>query len=667
MHLSLKRSLQLLVAIASVGLIFTLSLFIHYSSSSSATISRLINVEGEASFLLHEMWAQGLQTEQALRNIIFNPKDDKAKKNYIDADQAFVQANALALEKSPTSRAALTDIQTKWGTIQTLKRNVQDLAESGKAEEAVAALNTKETPLWREVKASLLDLIAAHKKQFKDAFQVHKEQEERIRTFIIAGTTGFFLLLLVYIQFLTRRIEKPIRVMTDFAQAIATGNFNVQLEGRFAPEFEELKQDLRLMTDELKSSLGFSRSVMKGFVHPFLTVDTEAHITFANQAALDMLDIPGPPEAFVGKTTGEFFYGDAAHETRIEKLMRTNQWSDADDTVLTSRKGRKVQVRATRSHLEDLEGKRIGGICIYLDLTAIKESEQLACTQAGHLRTAAAETGEIAAGLFDSAERLSVQVEQVAKGAKGQRAQTAEAATAMARMNDSVAQVGQSAEMAAAEAAKTEEKALSGAKVVEKSVAVIRRVAEASDELGTNMAKLQEQSESIGRVLVVISDIADQTNLLALNAAIEAARAGEAGRGFAVVADEVRKLAEKTMQATKEVDEKIKAIQDSAKGSMTRMSESMEIIQEATRLAGESGSALSEIVDLARRSADCSKEIVTVSRDQSRTADVITRLSEEVRRIADDTDAGMSHAAEAVEQLTRVAGSLKGLVDRLKC
>ena len=100
---------------------------------------------------------------------------------------------------------------------------------------------------------------------------------------------------------------------------------------------------------------------------------------------------------------------------------------------------------------------------------------------------------------------------------------------------------------------------------------------------------------------------------------------------------------------------------------MTRMSESMEIIQEATRLAGESGSALSEIVDLARRSADCSKEIVTVSRDQSRTADVITRLSEEVRRIADDTDAGMSHAAEAVEQLTRVAGSLKGLVDRLKC
>ena len=163
----------------------------------------------------------------------------------------------------------------------------------------------------------------------------------------------------------------------------------------------------------------------------------------------------------------------------------------------------------------------------------------------------------------------------------------------------------------------------------------------------------------------MISDIADQTNLLALNAAIEAARAGDAGRGFAVVADEVRKLAEKTMTATKEVGDTIRAIQESAKLNQDRMEDANRLIEQATGLANQSGTALKEIVSMAQTTALSSREIVTASQEQTRTAEGIANSAQEVRRIADQTDGGMHLASNAVEHLAGMAGALKGLVDRL--
>ena len=103
----------------------------------------------------------------------------------------------------------------------------------------------------------------------------------------------------------------------------------------------------------------------------------------------------------------------------------------------------------------------------------------------------------------------------------------------------------------------------------------------------TDIDQLGQQAQGIGQILDVISDIADQTNLLALNAAIEAARAGEAGRGFAVVADEVRKLAEKTMDATKEVGKAISGIQDGTKRNIANVEQSVKIIEKTTELADQ--------------------------------------------------------------------------------
>ena len=280
---------------------------------------------------------------------------------------------------------------------------------------------------------------------------------------------------------------------------------------------------------------------------------------------------------------------------------------------------------------------------------------------------AAAQQLEGAVEIITSAStQLAAQIEQSERGAANQAARVTETATAMEEMNSTVLEVARNASSAADVSMKTRQQAESGAQVVDKVVASIQDVRRHSLQLKTDMGQLGENAQAITQIMAVISDIADQTNLLALNAAIEAARAGEAGRGFAVVADEVRKLAEKTMASTTDVGNAIKAIQHSAHRSIDQVDVSATSIEAATDCANQSGAALKEIVSLVDSTADQVRAIATASEQQSASSEEINRSIGEVNNIATETARAMQEAAQAVSDLAAQAQVLSRLIDDMK-
>jgi len=279
---------------------------------------------------------------------------------------------------------------------------------------------------------------------------------------------------------------------------------------------------------------------------------------------------------------------------------------------------------------------------------------------------AAGKLEEIVERITSSSEELSSQVEVMSRGMDLQRDRVGETATAMEQMNASVISVARQAGEVAGSSDTAKVKAAGGADVVRRSQLAISHVNSISLQLKENMQQLGKQAEAIGQVMNVINDIADQTNLLALNAAIEAARAGDAGRGFAVVADEVRKLAEKTMGATKEVGENIRAIQDSSRKNIESMDKAAQAIGEATSHSDESAKALDEIVVIAKTNADMVQLIAGAAEEQSGVSEKISSAIEEVNRVAAETAEGMAQSVMAIGEVAHMAAQLRTIIVTLK-
>ncbi|MFO7596043.1 MAG: methyl-accepting chemotaxis protein [Desulfocurvibacter africanus] len=267
--------------------------------------------------------------------------------------------------------------------------------------------------------------------------------------------------------------------------------------------------------------------------------------------------------------------------------------------------------------------------------------------------------------LATAAEQLTGMLAQIKRGAFTQSERMAETATAMEQMNSAVVEVARNAADASSNAQDVQSKARSGADMVYQAMESIAGMRDKATQMQAGMTTLGGQVGGIGQVMTVINEIADQTNLLALNAAIEAARAGDAGRGFAVVADEVRKLAEKTMQATKEVDGRIKSIQVSAQKSMEYMREAVDAVERSAELAKASGSSQEEIMGLVESNSRQVEAIASASEEQSTTSEEISRAVEEVNRIAEESAQGIATSHKAVESLSDMAVSLREMMQEM--
>ena len=271
-------------------------------------------------------------------------------------------------------------------------------------------------------------------------------------------------------------------------------------------------------------------------------------------------------------------------------------------------------------------------------------------------------SGNVAAG----STQIAASAEQIAAGLARQSTETDQVAAAVEEMASSVSEVAGKSTEAADAARRAGEDASAGGEVIRGTIDEMGGISTEVGQTRDAVAKLGEQSEQIGEIISVINDIADQTNLLALNAAIEAARAGEHGRGFAVVADEVRKLAERTQQATEEVSRSIRSIQDGTARAVQRIEASTGRVNRGVELSREAGSALEAIFSGSETVQSMVRSIAAAAEEQSAASNEIARSIERIRAVTGESSSGADQAAAAAADLSRSAEQLRGLVTRFK-
>jgi methyl-accepting chemotaxis protein len=503
-----------------------------------------------------------------------------------------------------------------------------------------------ETPWSMALTVSLDSLLADARKSVNMSFA--------------AGGLGIALLLAL-VFFLSRVIvTKPLARIVEAAKRFAAGDFTARLAVTSQDEVGQATKNLNAAFDIVVDKAFWYEAILDSIPFPISVTDMEQRWTFINKPAED---VTGKKRAdLVGRHCKEWGASICGTDKcGVECLRR----GDPVSTFTQPGIDRDFQVNS--AFLFNSRGEKTGHIELVQDVTETNAMQRKAESALHEGMLAAAEKLE---GIVDrvtvSSEEISAQIDEINRGTELQKERMGETATAMEEMNATVMEVAKNAGQAAESADKAKAKAAEGSKLVADAIAAISEVRRMALTMNENLADLGRQAESIGQVMNVINDIADQTNLLALNAAIEAARAGEAGRGFAVVADEVRKLAEKTMGATKEVGDNIRAIQAATRKNIDDMTQAGVMVEKATELSTTSGKSLAEIVAFSDESSSQVQSIASAAEEQSAASEEINRSIEEVNRVAMETADSMEQSAHAVNELAAMAGELRRLIEELK-
>ena len=285
----------------------------------------------------------------------------------------------------------------------------------------------------------------------------------------------------------------------------------------------------------------------------------------------------------------------------------------------------------------------------------LESLQELLGVVAGQIRM----TENIVSSVKDASTRM-------ATGATNQSAELLDTSKLIQRMSADIAKVSDGADVAVAAAKRTEVSATEGSKAVEDVIAGMATLRANVQAGAKKMKNLGDRSMEITGIVSTISRISEQTNMLALNAAIEAARAGEHGRGFAVVAEEVRKLAERTATATRDIDRLVRAIHIETTETVTAIEQQTHVVEQEAQVVGEAGQSLRKIQGASSESSAVVVDISAIAREQAqRTGNVVNAIVR-ITSIARETETGATGAASTVQRLAQVAQDLQRSVAKFK-
>lgn len=271
-----------------------------------------------------------------------------------------------------------------------------------------------------------------------------------------------------------------------------------------------------------------------------------------------------------------------------------------------------------------------------------------------------------------SVEQMTRAIEGIASGAQEQASATSKAAEITNQLNNAIEQVSRNAQTVVQQANIASTAAELGSNKVQETLKGMQEIKQSVDFSAQKIQLMGTQSKQINDIVDTIEDIASQTNLLALNAAIEAARAGEAGKGFAVVADEVRKLAEHTSSATKEIGALINSIQKVVAESVSAMDHEVSEVEKGVMIANEAGATLVDILKAteevnrqAEESASAAELMAASANELVTSVDSVSAVVEENTASTEQLSAGSSEVSQSIENIASISQENSAAVEEV--
>jgi methyl-accepting chemotaxis protein len=483
------------------------------------------------------------------------------------------------------------------------------------------------------------------------------------RNSALISFVSLVLLLVLLLGFMKFGVVNKIVGIARATKSIEEGDYNVSFAVKGSDEISQLAGILSHMVETIRNQLEYNKGVLQGIIVPMFVADRKEMIEFANGP---MRNILGKDRNQIEKLKVSDVFRDKRGGGSIAERALSEGRSNSGVFHFERNDGVVFPLHFEISPLQNSAGDVIGVIGVMIDLTQEEKDKAEIKAHGDNLQKVGDEVTHVALNMAEAAEQLRKQMLDITQSVQDTAQQTHSLATAMGEMSGTVLEVANNASSVAQASDKANRVAKEGGVEVRNTVAETRVVADRAGRLAESLNDLSDKVVNIGRIMSVINDIADQTNLLALNAAIEAARAGEAGRGFAVVADEVRKLAEKTMLATKEVESGIHQIQTSTKDAVREMGETRERVEQTTSMAEHAGGVLDGIVAESENIAEMVQGIAAASEEQSATSDEINNSVNQINTLSQDISHRINEANEAIHQVSTLAERLRGLVEKFK-
>ena len=473
--------------------------------------------------------------------------------------------------------------------------------------------------------------------------------------------TAAFLLVLVWILsvIIKKIIGTPVNTLTGMAKEVSLGNVDLKIDYESKDEIGELAASFRALISAQKEKVDAAHEIAAGNFKKVELASSNDQLGIALNEAVGRLEetVMDTNSLVASATEGKLNARASVDKYRgawKELLSSVNSLLDA--VILPVQEGSKVLERMAQGDFTARVTGEFKG-----DHQIITNSIN---TVAESLNSALSQVSEAVQATASAASQISSSSEEMAAGSQEQSAQTTEVASAVEEMTSTIMENTKNASYAAEATKESAVKAKEGGKVVSETVDGMNRISEVVSQSAEAIYTLGQNSDKIGEIIQVIDDIADQTNLLALNAAIEAARAGEQGRGFAVVADEVRKLAERTTKATKEIAMMIKQIQKDTGSAVESMQKGTEEVEKGKGLVNKAGSMLSEIISSSEKATDSVIQVAAASEEQSAASEEISKNVEAIRSVTQESTVGIQQIARAAEDLNRLTETLQNLVSK---